>query len=108
MAEATDPPPSKRSKTGAALYGTKFNPDWSRQFPFVSKGREDPVYSFYCNVCRKDVSCRHQGVSDIKRHEKCVSHSSLSTTLASTARLSSMGFSPVGSAVDTQVNNWYL
>ena len=51
-------------------------------------------------VCRRDVSCRHQGVADIKRHEKSVSHSNQASGLASTSKLSSMGFLPVGSTVD--------
>ena len=45
-------PPSKRAKTGAATYGTKFKPEWSKNLPFVSKSHADPVYSFYCCVCR--------------------------------------------------------
>lgn len=103
MAMAEAAPPTKKSKTGAAVYGTKFNPLWSKEYPFVSRGHDDPVYSFYCNVCKRDVSCHHQGIADIKRHEKCESHSGAASILASTSTLSSLGFVPIGSDVSTQV-----
>ena len=31
-------------------------------------------YSFYCKVCQRDISCHHQGIADLKRHEKTSSH----------------------------------
>jgi len=56
------PPPKKvKACTGVATYSTKYNPGWQTDFPFVSCGHHD-AYSFYCNVCKKDVSCWHQGV----------------------------------------------
>ena len=54
-------PPFKQAKNGAAMYGTKFRPELS---PYVSRGHNDPVYSFYCSVCRREISCRHLGVAD--------------------------------------------
>lgn len=98
------PPSPKRSRVaGAATYGTRFNSEWAHQFPFLSKGKVDPVYSFYCSVCKKDVSCRHQGIADVKRHERSNSHTSNAKVLRTNSSLTSMGFVPVGSAIDTQV-----
>ena len=61
-----------RSLSGAAKYDSKFNPDWQLDCPFAS------LTTFYCSVCMKDVSCCHQEVADLKRHEKsasCIVHS---------------------------------
>ena len=103
--EHVSPPRPKKPKSlcGAAAYGTKYNKDWESKFPFISRGKIDSVYSFYCKVCQKDISCRHQGVSDVKRHEQCRSHISLLKSMESNSRLDKMGFVPVGSAIDTQV-----
>ena len=69
-------PPRRRDPehrvVSAAAYGTKYNSDWESNFLFISRGKEDKVYSFYCKLCQKDVSCRHQG--DVKRHEKSNNH----------------------------------
>ena len=100
------PPAAKKCKTGAAAYGTKYKPVWRKNFPFVSRGHKDTVYSFYCSVCERDVSCSHQGVADIKRHEKCESHHNMVSMVASNSTLSSMGVVPIGSNVSIQVNNY--
>lgn len=99
-----DAPSPKRSKVaGAAIYGTKFNSEWTAHFPFISNGHQDPVYSFYCGVCQKDVSCHHQGIADVRRHVKSSSHSCNASIVRTNRSLTSMGFVPVGSAIDTQV-----
>jgi len=102
--DVESPPSPKRSRlSGAASYGTKFTSEWTGLFPFISKGQKDPVYSFYCRVCQKDVSCRHQGIADVRRHAKSGSHTSIASIARSNSSLTSMGFVPVGSAIDTQV-----
>ena len=69
--DVKSPPSSKRFRlSGAATYGIKFNSEWTAQYPFISKGHQDPVYSFYCQVCQKNFSCRHQGIADVRRHSK--------------------------------------
>ena len=100
---ATNAPPQKKLKasTGAATYKTKFNPSWQAEFPFVS--RSDSIYSFHCNVCRKDVSCSHQGVNDLKRHEKSLAHQNCISATKSNYRLETMGFVPRGGSLDSQV-----
>ena len=98
------PPSPKRTKlAGAATYGTKFKLEWMGEFPFIAEGHQDPVYSFYCQVCKKDVSCRHQGIADVRRHERSKSHSDNVSAAEGSSRLTSMGFVPVGSAIDKQV-----
>ena len=77
--------------------------EWTALFPFISKGQKDPVYSFYCQVCQKDVSCRHQGIADVRRHANSGSHTSIASIVRSNSSLKSMGFASVGSAIDTQV-----
>ena len=100
----TPPRPKKPiSLCGAAAYGTKYNKDWGSKFPFISRGKVDSVYSFYCKVCQKDVSCRHQGICDVKRHEQCTSHVNRLKSMENNSRLDNMGFVPIGSAIDTQV-----
>ena len=103
------PPKEKRPRAmcGAAVYGTKYNCDWESNFPFISRGKHDKTYSFYCKVCHKDVSCRHQGISDVKRHEKSSNHVTSVKSLEGSSRLDSMGFVPLRSAISTQVRCTY-
>ena len=100
------PPRPKKpwSLCGTAAYGTKYNKEWESKFPFICHGKTDAIYSFYCTVCQKDVSCRHQGVSDVKRHEQCNSHNNRLKSMENNSRLDKMGFVPIGSATDTQIN----
>ena len=45
------PPHQKRPRkySGAAKYHTKFNPDWKKEFPFVSGVSQDPHRYAWCN-----------------------------------------------------------
>ena len=95
------PPSPKRTKLAeAATYGTKFKLEWMVEFSFIAEGHQNPVYSFYCQV---DVSCRHQGIADVRRHERSKSHSDNVSAAEGSSRLTNMGFVPVGSAIDKQV-----
>ena len=45
--ELEGPPTPKKAKvsskfTGAAKYKTKFNPDWKKEFPFITSVASDP------------------------------------------------------------------
>ena len=100
-----DSPPFKRSRlAGAATYGTKFKTDWKAEFPFLTEGHLDPVYNFYCKVCQKDISCRHQGIADVRRHERSKSHADNVSAVRSSSKLTNLGFVSVGSAIDKQVH----
>ena len=51
----------KRTKfTGAAIYKTKFNKNWTKKYPFLSAVETDPS-SYRCNICSRILSCSHQG-----------------------------------------------
>ena len=106
--ESLPAPKRPKSLSGAAKYGSKFNPDWQSEYPFASPGRVDEVYSFYCSVCIKDVSCSHQGVADLKRHEKSAGHTSKIQAVHSSSRLDRMGFIPVGGALDSHVHGYMV
>ena len=69
------------------------------EYSFASPGHIDQVYSFYCSVCMQDVNCSHQGVMDLKRHEKSAGHTSKLQAVQSSSRLDRMGFIPVGGAL---------
>ena len=60
MSEAQEetPPVPKRPKSlsGAAKYGSKFNPDCQLEYPFALPGHIDKVYSFYCSLCMKTLA----------------------------------------------------
>jgi len=53
-------------KKGAATYRTKFDTEWTKEFPEISKGSTS--YHYWCTICRIERSCSHQGKADIKRH----------------------------------------
>ena len=75
--DVESPPSPKRSRlSGATTYGTKFNSEWTAQFPFICKGHQDSVYSFYCQVCQKGVVAIRvlQMLEDM--HAKSGSHTS--------------------------------
>ena len=71
-------PPSskKRSLHGAATYGTKYDPAWKTKFPCIQPESSD-IFSFFCTVCNKKISCKHQGITDVKRHIEGLNHSKL-------------------------------
>ena len=103
MVHGAPPRPKKaESLTRAATYGTKYNPAWLNEYPFVSCGQRDQVYSFYYKVWQKDVSCWHQGITDVKNSS---GHSSRVKSLQSNKELIAMGYIPVGSAIDSQVSH---
>ena len=58
---------NSRKWSGAAIYKTKYQRAWQRQWPFIAPVDRDP-HSFHCKVCLKNVSCGHQGERDIIRH----------------------------------------
>ena len=52
----------------AVAYSTKFDPAWKTKFPCVQPVKKD-AFSFMCIVCsNKVISCKRQGVKDVKRH----------------------------------------
>ena len=72
------------------------------EFPYR---KHDTLHNLYCKVCHKDFSCSHQGIVDIRRHEKSKAHISTLSTATSSWSLSDIGFvRPIGSHLDIQAN----
>ena len=71
---------------GAAIYKSKFQSSWPKTWPFVQPVKNDP-HAFFCNVCRKSVSCKHQGERDVVRHAACTQHQRNKKALQSTSQL---------------------
>ena len=74
-------PPNKKKKvnnplrkwSGAAIYKSKYQTSWQRKWPFLTPVKDNP-HSCLCSVCKKQVSCAHQGERDVLRHIDSVSH----------------------------------
>ena len=60
---------------------------WQQKWPFVVPVKEN-LYVFQCTVCKKTVSCGHQGESDIIRHIDSAQHQKNAKDLQSNAKLS--------------------
>ena len=61
------PGPSKKVKTGAGTYQTRFSMDWTRTQPFIREVKNN-LYKFMCSICNRQVSCGHMGRCDVERH----------------------------------------
>ena len=75
----SQPGPSKkkakltRKYQGSALYSTKYQQAWEKEFAFVCPSKSSN-YHFHCKACNKDVSVSHQGILDIQRHAESKMH----------------------------------
>ncbi|XP_047202552.1 uncharacterized protein LOC124856284 isoform X6 [Girardinichthys multiradiatus] len=66
---STDPGAvTKKKKTGAATYNSKFNPKWEEEWSCITAG--STPFHFWCTVCRRELECRHSGRADVVRHFK--------------------------------------
>ena len=70
---------SKKSE-GSAKYECKFNLLWTKTYPFLQPAKDD-VYSFYCTVCAKKVSCKHQATGDVRYHIDGPEHKNFTQSL---------------------------
>ena len=59
-------------KSGAKFYKTKFDHQWTKEWPFIKMGKYQ--FHFLCAVCNKHMSCSHQWLFDMKRHVQASSH----------------------------------
>ena len=80
---AKQPLQKKTKYTGAFKYKTQFNKDWIRDYPFISPVHYNPN-GFRC---MKNLSCAHQGVSDVKAHVATCSHQSKAKQMATQSRI---------------------
>lgn len=74
------PPPSKRKKlssirkwSGATIYKSQYQTTWQRKWPFLLPVKDNPN-SCHCSICKKHISCAHQGERDVLRHIETASH----------------------------------
>jgi hypothetical protein len=49
--------------TGAARYKSTFQNEWTVKYKTFLCQVHDNIHAFYCNVCKKEVSMKHQGES---------------------------------------------
>ena len=97
--EESRPGPSKRAKTGAGTYQTRFNAEWTRTWPFIQEVKKSP-YKFLCTVCCRQVNCGHMGKCDVERHIKKPMHISNAKAMKSQSTLT---FQPESSSVSGKV-----
>ena len=57
-----------KEKKGVGKYDCTFKKDWTKEWSFITAAN-DP-HSFHCVICARDVSCKHQGRTDVVRHIK--------------------------------------
>ena len=58
--------------SGSKTYPSVFKPEWSQIYPCINKGTTKK--HFWCDVCRMEMKCSHQGKSDVSRHVESVKH----------------------------------
>ena len=75
-----------RKFSGSAKYSTTYQSEWESKYDFVT--RSGSKGHFYCKVCRKDVSIKHQGALDIERHSEGKIHRQRIVSARSQTRLS--------------------
>ena len=92
--DSDEPTPAKRSRLGAFKYKTRYSKDWERKWPFLAPVPHDP-HRFRCNVCSKDLSCGHQGASDVKDHVLTKTHQKLTAQMTTQ---STLAFKPAKAA----------
>ena len=51
----------------AIRYWTKYKKSWGKKYDFVKPSSHSDSH-YFCTVCQKDVSIKHQGALDLQRH----------------------------------------
>ena len=64
---------AKKRKT---MYKCKYSLQWTKTWPFIV-AQPDDKHSFLCTVCSKRLSCKHQGVHDVKDQINSQMHQTL-------------------------------
>lgn len=91
---------TKRKLSGAATYSSSYNKQWEEKYP-ISPGRT--AQEFRCNVCLCNVSCAHQGESDVKRHCEGANHIKRQKAIENTRSLATFGFTKATDPLREQV-----
>jgi len=95
------PGPSKRRKatSGAAVYKTKFNSEWTKAWAFICEVPGN-TYKFRCTICSRDISCSHMGKADVERHISKEMHKANAKSACSQRKLQ---FVPVSDPITDKV-----
>ena len=78
---------SSKKYSGASIYKSKFQAGWQKRWPCVTPVNNNP-HSFHCTLCKKVVSCGHQGERDVTRHIASVQHKRNAEAVKTTHTLS--------------------
>ena len=91
---------------GAARFKSKFQPSWTKKWPFIIAVPLSPN-EFRCTMCDKVCSCAHQGESDVTRHIQGEKHQKNVQAKTSAAPLSSFGFISASDPLTDKVKHYY-
>ena len=64
---------------GSATYKCKFKEEWSKQYPIFRS--DSNSFTFYCIPYQKSVSCSHQGLPDVTKYCKGLTHVSFAKAI---------------------------
>lgn len=90
-------PNPDRAKSGAATYLSSFRAEWSKEWPFITKG--STKHHYWCSICRVECSCAHQGRTDLERHVSSEAHVKKASDLRTNTKINSF-FSSVPSVAN--------
>ena len=91
--------PVERSKSGAARYLTIFQTEWSKEWSFIKKGSSN--HYFWCDICRVERCCGHQGRTDVERHISSDGHAKKTKDIRTNQQLKS--FFPSAPSVNSMI-----
>lgn len=72
--------------TGSFKYKIRYQNEWTIEWPFIRSAPGKDSF-FTCTVCRKEVSCAHQGKKDVERHIQSSTHGKLAAALKQQPKL---------------------
>ncbi|XP_022704978.1 uncharacterized protein LOC111269562 isoform X2 [Varroa jacobsoni] len=55
-------------------YRSTFKPEWTLKWPYIVRSASGDPHVFFCEICKKTVSCAHQGLRDVTRHLESSGH----------------------------------
>ena len=68
------PKSSTRKFTGAVWHKLTFQKEWTTKYKTFLRQVHGNCHAFYCVVCKKEVSVKHQGERDVIRHKDGEDH----------------------------------
>lgn len=83
--ESTLSPRKPKANQGAGSYHCGFKKAWSKEWTFITAA--NGTHSFHCAICNRNVSCKHQGRTDVERHIRSALHEANTKTAEGQCRL---------------------